>query len=34
MYDLIEYGSVYQIEKLEKTRKRYPMSDVIYFIET
>lgn len=34
MYDLIEFGSIYQIEKLELKRKRYPMSDVIYFIET
>ena len=34
MYDLIEYGSIYQIEKLELTRKRYPQSDVIYFLET
>ena len=31
-YELIESGSIYQIEKLQTTRKRYPMSDVIYFI--
>ena len=34
MYDLIEYGSIYQVEKLDLTRKRYPQSDVIYFVET
>ena len=33
VYDLIEYASIYQIEKLQKQRKRYPMSDVIYFID-
>lgn len=33
MFDLMEAGNVYQIEKLELKRKRYPMSDVVYLIE-
>ena len=33
MFDLMEVGNIYQIEKLELHRKRYPMSDAIYLIE-
>ena len=33
MFDLMEAGNIYQIEKLNKARKRYPMSDVIYFVQ-
>jgi hypothetical protein len=32
VFDLMENGSVYQIEKLGLHRKRYPQSDVIYFV--
>ena len=32
-YELIEHGSIYQIEKIDKARKRYPQSDVIYFLD-
>lgn len=31
-FDLMEAGNIYQLEKLEKSRKRYPMSDVIYLV--
>ena len=31
-YELYRYG-IYQVEDLKKRRKRYPMSDAIYFIE-
>ena len=31
-YELYKYG-IYQVEDLGKQRKRYPMSDAIYFIE-
>lgn len=30
MFDLMESGNIYQIEKLMLKRKRYPMSDVVY----
>ncbi len=32
MFDLMEAGNVYQIEKLSKIRKRYPMSDALYLV--
>lgn len=32
MFDLMESGNVYQIEKISKSRKRYPMSDAIYVV--
>jgi hypothetical protein len=31
-FDLMEAGNIYQLEKLDKSRKRYPMSDVIYLV--
>jgi hypothetical protein len=33
VFDLMESGSVYQIERLALQRKRYPQSDVVYFIK-
>jgi syntaxin-binding protein 1 len=33
MFDLMEAGNIYQTEKLTKVRKRYPMSDAIYFVQ-
>lgn len=33
LFELINYASIYQIEKIDKTRKRYPQSDVIYFLD-
>lgn len=32
-YELIQVANIYQIEKLNKKNKRYPDSDVIFFIE-
>ena len=32
LFDLMEAGNVYQLEKLELKRKRYPMSDAIYLV--
>jgi hypothetical protein len=32
MFDLMESGNVYHTEKLELSRKRYPMSDVVYMV--
>lgn len=32
VFDLMEAGNVYQIEKLMLARKRYPMSDVVYLV--
>ena len=31
-YELYKYG-IYQVEDIGKQRKRYPMSDAIYFVE-
>jgi syntaxin-binding protein 1 len=33
IFDLMEHGSVYQIERLKLFRKRYPMSDALYFVK-
>jgi hypothetical protein len=33
MFDLMESCNVYQIEKLQLARKRYPMSDVVYLVQ-
>jgi len=33
MFDLMEVGNIYQVEKLELHRKRYPMSDAIYLVQ-
>lgn len=33
VFDLMEQGSIYQIERLHLLRKRYPMSDVLYFVK-
>ena len=33
MFDLMEAGNIYQIEKLMLKRKRYPMSDVVYLVQ-
>ena len=33
MFDLMEAGNIYQIEKLMLSRKRYPMSDVVYLVQ-
>ena len=33
MFDLMEHGNVYQVEKLNMKRKRYPMSDCIYLVQ-
>ena len=32
-FDLMQYGNIYQMELLSKSRKRYPMSDVLYFLQ-
>ena len=32
MFDLMESGNIYQVEKLMLSRKRYPMSDVVYLV--
>jgi len=32
-YELMEYGSIYQVEKLSLQRKRYPDSDAIYIVD-
>ena len=32
LFELMEAGNVYQLEKLELKRKRYPMSDAIYMV--
>jgi ABC-type polysaccharide/polyol phosphate transport system ATPase subunit len=32
LWDLMQNGNIYQIERLDKVRKRYPMSDALYFI--
>lgn len=32
-FDLMQYGNIYQMELLHKKRKRYPMSDVLYFLQ-
>ena len=32
VFDLMEGGNVYQLEKLELKRKRYPMSDAVYLV--
>jgi len=31
-FDLMESGNIYQLEKLELKRKRYPMTDVLYLV--
>ena len=33
IFDLMEAGNIYQIEKLTALRKRYPMSDAIYLVQ-
>lgn len=33
MFDLMEAGNIYQVEKLMLSRKRYPMSDVVYLVQ-
>ncbi len=33
VFDLMEAGNIYQIEKLSLERKRYPMSDAIYLVQ-
>lgn len=33
MFDIMDAGNCYQIEKLNLERKRYPMSDVIYLVQ-
>ena len=32
LYELVSISKIYHIEKIEKTRKRYPQTDAIYFI--
>ena len=32
-FDLMEAGNIYQIEKLSLSRKRFPMSDVVYLVQ-
>jgi hypothetical protein len=32
-FELMEAGNIYQIEKLGLSRKRYPMSDVVYIVQ-
>ena len=33
MFDLMEAGNIYQVEKLQLARKRYPMTDVVYLVQ-